>query len=171
MVPLCPEKFSLLLFWSKLVHDLPSRCMPPSLRSAPSSKLPPLYVPVSPVARAARCKPCPVVLVPTLGCSRPPARNLDLLTSALSGRIIPEHILLLKSERLLNFADASSHPARKEAPPHPNAFARASTIAGPRGGRAPDSPCLYQFPRTHGKIRGPNGPGMRASDSHTDWKC
>ena len=59
---------------------LPSQCMLPSLRSAPSSKLTPLYVPVSPVARSATCKPCPVALVPdsTVGCSRPPARNLDL---------------------------------------------------------------------------------------------
>ena len=40
----------------------------------------PLYVPASPGARSATCKPCPVALVPdtTVDCSRPPARNLDL---------------------------------------------------------------------------------------------
>ena len=138
---------------------LPSRCMLPSMRSVPSAKLPPLYVPVSHVARAARCKPCPVALVSTLGCSRPPARNLDLLGSALFGRIIPEYIFILKSKRLLHFADTSSYPARKEAPPHLDALARASTSAGPRGVRAPDSRCLHPCPRTHGEIRGRNGPG------------
>ena len=96
MVPLCSEKFSLL---------------------------PPLYVPVSPVARAARCNPCPVALVPTLGCSRPPSRNLDLVRSALSGRIIPESIFILNSKRSLHFSGTSSYPARKEAPAHPDAFA------------------------------------------------
>ena len=47
------------------------------------SMLSPLYVLVSPVARAVRYKPCPVVLVPGLGLSRPPGRYLDLLRSAL----------------------------------------------------------------------------------------
>ena len=88
--------------------------MLPSLGSAPSSKLPPFYVPVSPVARAARCKPCPVALVPTLGCSRPPARNLDLVRSALSGRIIPEDIFILETKRSLHFSDTSSYPQEKE---------------------------------------------------------
>ena len=42
--------------------------------------LTPLYVPVSPWARSATCKPRPMVLVPdsTVHCSRPPARNLHL---------------------------------------------------------------------------------------------
>ena len=124
MVPLCSEKFSLL---------------------------PPLYVPVSPVARAARCNPCPVALVPTLGCSRPPSRNLDLVRSALSGRIIPESIFILNSKRSLHFSGTSSYPARKEAPAHPDDFARASTSAGPCGGGAPFSPCLYPCPRTHAR--------------------
>ena len=45
--------------------------------------LTPLYVPVSPWARSATCKPCPLVLVPdsTVHCSRPPARHLDLSSS------------------------------------------------------------------------------------------
>ena len=81
MVPLLSRK---VLFVALLVETracwLPSRCMLLSLRSAPSSKLTPLYVPVSPVARSATYKPCPVALVPdsTVGCSQPPARNLDL---------------------------------------------------------------------------------------------
>ena len=45
--------------------------------------LTPLYVPVSPCARSATCKPCPMALVPdsTVHCSRPPACNLDLSSS------------------------------------------------------------------------------------------
>ena len=84
-----------LLFWSRLVH-VPPRCMPPRrarhrlVTDSIKSKLPPLYDAVNPVAPAARCKPSPVALVPTLVCSRPPARNLDLLRSALSGRIMPD---------------------------------------------------------------------------------
>ena len=74
-----------------------SRCMLSSLRSAPSAKLPPLYVPVSPVAIAARWKPYAVALVPTLGCYRSPGHNLDLLRSALYGCITPEDIFLLNS--------------------------------------------------------------------------
>ena len=42
---------------------------------------------------------------------------------------------------------------------HPNAFARASTSASPRGARAPVSPCLYPCPRTHGNIRGETAQG------------
>ena len=120
MVPLCPEKFSLLLlFWSRFMH---AALTMHAILAAPSSKPPPLYVPVSPVARAARCKPCLVALVSTLGCSRPPARNLDLLRSALSGRIIPESIFILKSKRSLHFSDTSSYPATKEAPAQPRRF-------------------------------------------------
>ena len=77
---------------------LPSPCMLPSMCSAPSAKLPPLYAPVSPVARAPRFKPCPVALVPTLGCSRPPTRNFYLLRSSLSGRIIPAYIYLFQRQ-------------------------------------------------------------------------
>ena len=83
MVPLCSIFFSsLLLFWSRFVHA--ALAMHATL-ATPSSKLSPLYVPVSPVARAAKCKPCSVALVPTLGCCRPQT-NLDLLRSALPGR-------------------------------------------------------------------------------------
>ena len=71
------------LAWSRLACMLRSRCLPPSPRSAPSSKLSPLYVPMSPVSRAERCKPCPVALVPTLGCSRPLPPSLLLLASAV----------------------------------------------------------------------------------------
>ena len=167
MEPLCSEKNVAVGRDSCM---LPSRCMLASLRSAPSFKLPPFCVPVSPVARAARCKPCPVALVPTLGCSRPPARNLDLVRSILSGRIMPEDIFILKTKRPLHFSDTSRYPARKEASAHPDAFARASTSAGLRGGRAPNFPCLHPCPRTHGEIRGRNAPGRRARDSHTNRK-
>ena len=169
MVPLCSEKFVCCCsgrYWCML----PSRCMLPSLRSAPSANLPPLYVPVSPVAAPPRFKPCPVALVPTLGCPRPPTRNPHLLKFALSGCIIPEHIFISKTKRSLHFADTSSYPAREEAPAHPDAFARASTSAGPRGGKAAFLPCLHPCPRTHGEIRGRKGPGRRSCDSHTSWK-
>ena len=71
--------------------------MPPtSPRSAPSSKLSPLYVPVSPFSRAERCKPYPLALVPTLGCSRPLPPSLLLLASALSGNMIPGYVFVFK---------------------------------------------------------------------------
>ena len=74
MVPLCPKKY---LPWSRFACMLRSRCLLPSPRAAPSSKLSPLYVPVSPVSRVERCKPCPVARVPTLGCSWPLPPNLS----------------------------------------------------------------------------------------------
>ena len=43
--------------------------------------------------------------------------------------------------------------AHTEAPAQPDAFDRSSMSAGPRGGRAPVSPCVYPYPRTHGEIR------------------
>ena len=55
------------------------------------------------------------------------------------------------------------------APEHPT-FALARTSVRARGGRAPDSPCLYPCPRTHGEIPGRNAPGRRARDSHTNRK-
>ena len=53
---------------------LASRCMLPWLHSAPY----PLYVPLSPCARSAKCKPCPMALVPdsTVHCSRPQPRSI-----------------------------------------------------------------------------------------------
>ena len=78
MVALCSEKFYLLLFWSRLVHaDLAMHATLAALGTLPRS------VPVSPCARSATCKPCPVALVPdsTVHGSRPPAHNLDLSSS------------------------------------------------------------------------------------------
>ena len=169
MEPLLSKKF-VCCYSGRDSCMLPSRCMLPLLRSAPSSYLPPFCVPVSPVARAERCKPCPVALVPTLDRSRSPAHNLDLVRSALSGLIMPEDLYILKTKRSLHFSDTSSYPARKKAPAHPDAFARASTSAGPRGGRAPNFPCLHPCPRPHGEIWGRNTPGQRARDSRTNWK-
>ena len=71
MVPLCCEKFYLLLFWSRLVHaDLAMHATLAALGILPRS-----YVPESPCARSATCKPCPTALVPdsSVQCSRPPA--------------------------------------------------------------------------------------------------
>ena len=89
MVPLCSEKFVCCCSGRDSCMLL-SRCMLPSIRSAPSANLSPFYVPASPVGRARRFKPCPVTLVPTRGCSRLPVRNLDLLRSALSARVLPD---------------------------------------------------------------------------------
>ena len=124
----------------------------PSPRSASSSKLSSLYVPLSPVARAERCKPCPVALVPIHGCFRPPPPSLLLLTSALSGSNTGI-CLYVEVTTVLIFSDASSYPARKETPVHPHPGACASTSTRPRGGRAPVYPCLHPCPRTHGEIR------------------
>ena len=55
----------------------------------------PLYVPLSPVARAERCKPCLVTLTPTLCFFRPLTPGL-LLTRALSGSILPGSVFMLK---------------------------------------------------------------------------
>ena len=77
-VPLCSEKFYLLLFWSRLVHaDLAMHATLSAIGTLP------LYVPESPYARSATCKPCPMALVPdsTVHCSGPPTRNLDLSLS------------------------------------------------------------------------------------------
>ena len=105
-----PKKY---LVWSRLAIMLRLRCLPPLPRSAPSSKLSPLYVPVSPVSRAERCKPCPEALVPTLGCSQPLPPSLLLLASALSGNLIPGYVFLCK-QKLSFYSDTSSHPAREK---------------------------------------------------------
>ena len=58
MEPLCSDKF-VCRCSGRDSCTLPSRCMLSSLHSAPSSKLPPFCVPVSPVARTAmQAVPC-----------------------------------------------------------------------------------------------------------------
>ena len=80
----------------------------PSPRSAPPSKLSQLYVPASRVARAARCKPCPVALVPTLGCSASRSQPLDLLKFA-----IPKYntgiCISVEAKTVLILSDTSSY--------------------------------------------------------------
>ena len=110
MVPLCPKIKNLA--WSSLAHMLRSPCLPPSPRWAPSCKLFPLYAHVSPVFRAEKCKPCPVALVPTLGCSRPLPPGLLLLASALSGNIRPGYVFFFLVKRF-SHSDRSGHPARE----------------------------------------------------------
>ena len=56
-------------------------------------------IPVNPVPRAERCKPCPVALVPILSCPGSSSQPLDHLKSALSGTIIPGSVFKLKSKR------------------------------------------------------------------------
>ena len=90
------------LYRDWVVHDTFAMYppLPPTPRSTSSSKLSPLHAPWSPVARAERSKPCPVALVPTLGCFWPPPPSL-LLTSALSGSIsiTPRSVFMLRSKR------------------------------------------------------------------------
>ena len=161
MVPLCPIFY--YLAWSRLACMLPSRCMLPSPRSAPSSTLSPIHVPVSPVARAKRRKQCPVALAPTPGRSASSSQPLDLLKSALSGIIILAFMYMLKLKRSLYSDTVRLSRTKRNTPAQPDldAFARASTSARPRGGRAPVCPCLYPCPCTHGEIRGRTGPERR----------
>ena len=114
----------------------------------------PALCPFEPRRPRRGCKPYPVALVPTLGCFRPPPPSLLLLTSALSGSIIPGS-LYVDVKTVLIFLNTSSYTARKETPahPYPDAFALASTNTRPRGGNAPVYRCLHLCPRTHGEIR------------------
>ena len=85
-VHVCLSLVRMQYIYPSTLPMVPLYCMLPSLspspRSAPSFKLSPLYVPVSPVPRAERCKPCPVALVPTtLGCSASRSQPLDELRS------------------------------------------------------------------------------------------
>ena len=85
MVPIYPKQIVLV---ETRVHA--ALAMPATLAAIGAIfKLSSLDVPVSPVSRAERCKPCPVALVPTLGSSRPLPPSLLLLASALSGNLIP----------------------------------------------------------------------------------
>ena len=149
------------------------RCLQPSPRSAPSSKLSPLYVPVSPVSRAERCKPCLMALVPTLGCSRP----LPPTASSCWHPLCPEI-----KYRDMSFCSSKNGPyirTRLVTPQEKNkhtgsitptdAFAPASTSGRPRGGRAQAAlHCLHPFPRTHVEIWGRNGLVRRAPKPHTN---
>ena len=165
MVPLCSEKnYLLLLFWSRLVHA--ALAMHATLAALGT------IFKASPAL--CTCEPRhPRGEMQAVPCG---ARSDTRLFPACgsqprSAQIRPVRTyLILKSKRSLHFSDTSSYPARKKAPAHPDAFARASTNVRPRGGRAPVSPCLHPCPRTHGEIRGRNGPGRRAREPHTNRK-
>ena len=81
-LPMVPTALTIFLIFCRSVRNscmLPSRS--PS-RSATSEKLSPFYVPASGVPGAERCRPCPVTLAPTLGCSASRSQPLDLLKFA-----------------------------------------------------------------------------------------
>ena len=152
---------------SRFAGMLRLRCQTPSPRSAPSSKLPPLDVPVSPISRAGRCKMCPVVLMPTLGCFRPLPPSFLLLASALSCNIIPGYALLFNFNgpyiriRLVtpqenyNYTESTTTPT--------DAFVPASTSGRPWAGeRWPLCACMHPCPCTHVKIQGRGGPADRS---------
>ena len=138
--------------WSRLACMLRSLCVPPLPRSAPSSKLSPLCVPVSPVSRGERCKSYPVALVPTLGCSRPLPPSLLLLASALSGNIIPGDVFLLSKNgpyirtRLVTQQEENKHTGSTTPT---DSFAPAWTSGRPRGGRAQVDLLLSALMPTH----------------------
>ena len=126
---------------------LRSRCLPPSPRSPPSSKLCQFYVPASPVSRAEICKPCPVAIVPTLGCPRPVPPSLLLRASALSGNIIPGVCFCSSKNspyirtRLVTPQEKNKHNGSTTLT---DTFAPASTSGRPSRGRAqPVYPCLH----------------------------
>ena len=135
---------------------LPSPRMPPSPpspRSASSSKLSPLYVSLSPVARAERCKPCPVALVPTLllpaSTSQPPSVDIRSVRKYNTGVC-----LNVEAKTVLIFSDAFSYPARKETPTHTLSLVPPRARVSAAGKRRFTIHCLHPCPRTHGKICG-----------------
>ena len=132
---------------------LRSRCLPPSLRSATSSKLSPLYVPVSPVSRAEGCKPCPVPLCPY----NTEYRDTSVCSSKNSPYI---RTRLVTPQKLINTL-GQPRPQTLSLLPR-RAAARAA------GERRQVYPCLYPCPRTHVEMRGRNGPGRRAPNPHTN---
>ena len=142
--------------------------MPPSPHSAPTSKLSPLYVPVSPDSRAKRCKPCPVALVPTLGCSRPLPPSLLLLASALSGNIRRDMCFWCNKNgpyirtRLVIPQEKNKHTGSTTPTDETLSLEPRRAAACAVGERRSVYPCLHPCPRTHVEIRGRNGPGRRA---------
>ena len=142
MAPLCSEKFSLLLlFWSTLVHA--ALAMHATLAALGTIfKASPALCTYEPRRPRGEMQAVPygarsdTRLVPASG-----LQPRSQVRSALSGRIIPSLKKYFFGEKtaILHYSDTSGYPARKEAPAHPDAFARASTSAGPRGGRAPNS--------------------------------
>ena len=131
-----------------------------------------LYVPVSPVSRADRCKPCPVALVPTLGCSRPLPRSLLLLAFALSGNIIPGYIFCSSKNgpyirtRLVTPQAKNKHTGSTTPT---DAFAPASTSGRPRGGRAQaGSPLSAPMPTHPRRDPGPKRPRAARPKPHTN---
>ena len=143
-----------------------SRCLPPLPRSAPSSKLSPLYVHVSLVSRAERCTPCPVALVPTLGCSRPLPPSLSCW-HPLSGSIILRYAFCSSKNgpyirtRLVTPQEKDKHTGSTTP-----TFAPASTSGRLRGGRAQAGLPLSEPMSTHPR-RDPGPKRPRAARPQT----
>ena len=138
--------------------------MLPSPRSASSSELFPLFAPLSPVARAERCKPCPVALVLTLGCFWPAPPSFLLFASGLSGSILPRYLFMLKSKWSSFSGTRLIIPQEKrQRPTHLQALSLV-----PRRARARATEkrrftlrlCLHPCPRTHGEICVKNKSGL-----------
>ena len=133
-----------------------------------------LYIPEPyPWFHSEKCKPCPVALVPTLGCSRPLPPSLLLLASALPGDIIPGYVFFVLVKTVLTFGPAWLH--RKEnintlGQPRPQKLlllARRAAVSAARE-RRPIYLCLHPLPRAHVEFRGRNGPGRRAPEPHAN---
>ena len=150
---------------------LPSRCMLPSLRSATSSKLPPLCTCESRrPGGEMQAVPCgarsDTRLFPASGSQPRSAQIRPVRTYKTRIYFYVEVKTVLKFLRHVQL----SRKKRSTGSSRRFHFARASTSVRPRGGRAPVSPCLHPCPRTHGKIRGRNAPGLRAREPHTNRK-
>ena len=70
----------------------------------------------------------------------------------------PRLNVYFKVKTVLTFLGHVRLSRKKEAPAHPEAFARSWPSLGRRGARRPDSPLVHPGARTHGEIRGRNAP-------------
>ena len=131
MVPPCPK----IYIWPGRASQcmLRSRCLPPSPRSAPSSKLSPLYVPVSPVSRAdMQAVPCGARsntrLLPA-STSQPPPAGIRSVRKYNTGICLYVQVktVITFGHVLVTKHTGSTTPT--------DAFAPASTNGRPRGGR------------------------------------
>ena len=105
-------------------------------------------------SRGERCKPCPVALVPTIGCFRPPPPSLLLLRFALSASIIPGSVIMLNSKGSSFSRTRLPRKKKDEVSPSPRSLHSCLDEYAPaRRETVGVYPCLHPCPPTHGKIR------------------
>ena len=153
---------------------LRSRCLPPSPRSAPSSKAFPALCPCEPRLPPGEMQPVPygarsnTRLLPAFASQPPPAGIRSVR------KYLPGYVFLFKYKRSLH-SDTSRYPAKGKkkhtgSTTPTDAFAPALMSGRPRDGRAQAGAPLSApiCSRTHVEIRGRNGPGRRAPKPHTN---